>query len=188
MNNNEIIDKIIMFTDEAHGEQTRKYNTDRYIVHPVRVMEACRQYTERLSVLSAAIMHDIIEDTPLTKNDISIFLSSVMDEKNKTETVNMIIELTDVFVKKDFPHLNRSKRKKLEIERLQNISPEAQTIKYADIMDNAKEIVQDDVSFARRFLQECRDILIALKKGNPELRHKALSLVNTEILKLKNNK
>ena len=36
---NEILAAIRKFADEAHGEQKRKYTPERYIVHPVRVME-----------------------------------------------------------------------------------------------------------------------------------------------------
>ncbi len=185
MEDNEIINKIIEFTDQAHGEQTRKYNSDRYIVHPIRVMETCKQYTNRLDILAAAVMHDLLEDTSLTKDDILKFLHSLMDHGMKVRTVKMIVDLTDVYIKKDFPHLNRGQRKALELNRLQKISPEAQTIKYADILDNAKEIVQDDSSFARRYLQECRNILNGLKRGNFKLRKVATDLVNGELMKLK---
>lgn len=41
MNHSEIINKIIEFADKAHGDQTRKYTSDKYIVHPIRVMETC---------------------------------------------------------------------------------------------------------------------------------------------------
>ena len=50
---------IIAFTDKAHGAQSRKYTPDRYIVHPVRVMQLWRTYTNELPVLAAAILHDI---------------------------------------------------------------------------------------------------------------------------------
>lgn len=48
MNHSEIINKIIEFADKAHGDQTRKYTADKYIVHPIRVMETCKQYTDEL--------------------------------------------------------------------------------------------------------------------------------------------
>lgn len=183
----EIIDKIIEFTDHAHGDQTRKYNTDRYIVHPIRVMKLCADYTDKLPVLSAAILHDVIEDTPLTGDDISSFLSHYMDDEDQNETVKLVVELTDVYLKKNFPKMNRFTRKQLETKRLKEISADAQTIKYADIIDNAKEISQNDPSFAKRFLAECYDILIAMEKGNSELRQKAIDLVTGEIEKLRAN-
>lgn len=185
MEQSAIIEKIIEFADHAHADQTRKYNSDRYIVHPIRVMEICSQYTDDLPVLAAAILHDVIEDTPLTSDDISLFLKNYMKEEEQNLTVKMVVELTDVYVKKNFPKLNRFKRKKKEIKRMKIISSGAQTIKYADIMDNAKEISQNDPSFSERFLRECYDILIALKNGNPELRQRAFDLVTNELKKFK---
>jgi len=177
MTNLEILDKIIEFADHAHGDQMRKYTPDRYIVHPIRVMRTCSQYTDSLPVLAAAVLHDVLEDTPYTQNDLSVFLSNYMSEEEQSLTQQLVTELTDVYIKKDFPDLNRFQRKKKELNRLKEIRPEAQTIKYADIIDNATEISQSDPDFAGRYLQECYDITFALTKGNPELRTIALELI-----------
>lgn len=185
MDRSEIIDKIIEFADQAHEDQTRKYSPDRYIVHPIRVMKTCSEYTDSLPILAAAVLHDVLEDTPYTQDDISAFLESYMNEAERNLTISLVIELTDVYVKENFPKLNRFKRKKKEIKRLKNISPEAQTIKYADILDNAAEISQNDPMFAERYLKECLDILLALKDGNSQLRQKAIDLVTTEQKKIK---
>ncbi|MFP3834597.1 HD domain-containing protein [Chryseobacterium sp. SIMBA_028] len=181
MDRSEIIQKITEFADQAHGCQTRKYTSERYIVHPLRVMEICHSYTDKLSILAAAVLHDVIEDTPLSKDDISQFLGSVMNNNDRNLTVQLVVELTDVYTKKDFPTFNRYKRKKLELERLREISTQAQTIKYADIIDNSIEIPRHDPSFSKRYLGECRDILFALDKGNLELHRRALALVVEEL-------
>lgn len=177
MTNLEILDKIIEFADHAHGDQMRKYTPERYIVHPIKVMRTCSQYTDSLPVLAAAVLHDVVEDTPYTKNDLSTFLRNYMSEEDQNLTVQLVTELTDVYIKKQFPTLNRFKRKKKELDRLKEITPEAQTIKYADIIDNATEISQSDPDFAERYLQECYDIASALTKGNPELRAIALEII-----------
>ncbi|MGN6567929.1 MAG: hypothetical protein ACTHJ0_08255 [Flavipsychrobacter sp.] len=36
------LEEVIAFADKAHGSQMRKYTPERYIVHPIRVMELCR--------------------------------------------------------------------------------------------------------------------------------------------------
>ncbi len=179
MNHSEIINKIIEFADNAHGDQTRKYTPDKYIVHPIRVMETCKQYTEELPVLAAAILHDVLEDTATSEDHILHFLKYIMNENERNLTIKLVNELTDVYVKKDFPKLNRDTRKKMELERLRKISARAQTIKYADIIDNSKEIPQHDPSFAKRYLKECSDILLALDKGLPKLRKEAINQVVT---------
>ena len=184
MHHSEILNKIIEFTDQAHGTQTRKYTPDKYIVHPVRVMETCSQYTDLLPLLSAAIMHDVLEDTATSKNDILNFLKDLMNENDRNYIIQLVVELTDVYVKKDFPTLNRYTRKKMELERLRKISADAQTIKYADIIDNSREIPQHDPSFAGRYLKECCEILLALDKGHPQLREKAIETVSEELKKM----
>ncbi|WP_297333190.1 hypothetical protein [Flavobacterium sp.] len=39
MTKEEILHRIREYADDAHGSQMRKYTPERYIVHPVRVME-----------------------------------------------------------------------------------------------------------------------------------------------------
>lgn len=179
MDHSEIINKIIEFADKAHGDQTRKYTSNKYIVHPIRVMEICKQYTDELPVLAAAILHDVLEDTATSEDHILHFLKDIMNENDRYLTIKLVNELTDVYVKKDFPKLNRDTRKKMELERLRKISARAQTIKYADIIDNSKEIPQHDPSFAKRYLKECNDILLTLDRGLPKLRNEAINQVVT---------
>lgn len=181
----EILDKITDFGDRAHGEQLRKYVPDRYMVHPVRVMEQLKQYTSDITILAAALLHDVLEDTPVTEREISAFLSALMNPVEVDKTVQLVLDLTDVYVKQDFPKLNRRTRKAKEIERLITISPEAQTIKYADILDNTSEISDNDPSFANIYLSESLAILHKLDRGDAELRQKAIAAVSAGLDKLK---
>lgn len=58
------------FADKAHAGVTRK-SGEPYILHPIAV--ACLLAHMRLDAdtLSAALLHDVIEDTPITKEEIS---------------------------------------------------------------------------------------------------------------------
>lgn len=179
------LQKIITFTDQAHGQQTRKYTPDRYIVHPVRVMETCRKYTDDISVLAAALLHDVLEDTPVTTGEIRYFLSGLLNPQQVDKTTLMVEELTDVYVKKDYPGLNRRSRKSKELERLKKISPDSQTIKYADIMDNSVEIATQDTDFALVYLKESRTIMLNLTKGNEELYGETMKVIDEAINQLK---
>lgn len=179
--NEKILDKVKIFADEAHGEQMRKYSPERYIVHPIRVMEICKNYGGNLPVLVAALLHDVLEDTETKVNEIRDFLQILLSQVDARRTLKLIIELTDVYTKQDYPSWNRDKRKTMETKRLSKTSGAAQTIKYADIIDNCSEIVANDPDFANRYLKECRSILNAADKGNRDLRKKALELVNREL-------
>lgn len=170
----DILEKVKVFADQAHGEQLRKYVPDRYIVHPLRVMGICREYNAEVTMLSAALLHDVLEDTTATPADLKSFLTSVMPDSPAERTLQLVIELTDVYTKADYPHLNRRKRKVLEAERLALVSPAAQTIKYADILDNASDIIQHDKSFAMVYIREALQLLGYMKKGNADLYDRTL--------------
>lgn len=173
-----ILEKVKQFADEAHGDQMRRYSPDRYIVHPERVMKTVRNYNDDISVLSAALMHDVLEDTKTTKEEIKDFLLTVMSPEQTHRTLQFIEELTDVYTKSNYSHWNRRKRKIKESDRMGKTSPEAQTIKYADIIDNCPEIVREDPDFAKRYVSECIELVRKMKNGNPELRQIALETLN----------
>lgn len=180
-----VLDDIKQFADCAHGDQVRKYCADRYIVHPVRVMELCRTVTSEITILAAALLHDVLEDTKVTPDEMEAFLLKKMTPGEAEKTLGLVVELTDVFVKKNFPSMNRRERKQKEAERMALTSPGAQTIKYADIIDNSKEIVSNDLDFAQVFLKECRALLKKMNKGDKELYQQALDVVNGALAGLK---
>lgn len=176
-NMNEVLETIRDYADQAHDKQQRKYTPERYIVHPVRVMEICRQHTTTLPVLAAALLHDVLEDTPVTQGGLHQFLTTVMTKEDADKTIRLVTELTDVYTKAFYPRWNRRKRKMKEAERIQKTSGESQTVKYADIIDNCREIVQHDPDFARVFLWECKGLLQVMTEGDPQLYQKAKDTV-----------
>ena len=181
---NEVLKYIKEFSDRCHGEQVRKYTGERYIVHPVRVMEAVREFNDDIAVLAAALLHDVLEDTPVKAHEIESALLVVMDRDDAKRTLRFVTDLTDIFIKKDFPRLKRSLRKEKEVQRLSSVSPEAQTIKYADIIDNVTDIVKEDIDFARVYVREAKAMLTAMRDGHPELLKRAVALVDTCLLTL----
>ncbi len=176
-----ILEQIREFADKAHGNQMRKYSPDRYIVHPVRVMETCSKYTNHLPILAAALLHDVLEDTDTTVDDLHHFLEQLLNSEETVETLSLVVEMTDVFVKSEYPKWNRRKRKQRELERIVETSADAQTIKYADILDNSTEIAANDPDFALRYLSECLEILKSADTGNAALHRLAIDTVSREI-------
>ena len=180
----EILEKVEAFADKAHGNQMRRFAPDRYIVHPKRVMETCRNYTNDITVLAAALLHDVLEDTEVSREELLAFLKTVLPVEQAIKTVHLVVDLTDVYIKKDYPHLKRRARKSRELKRLEKTHPDSQTVKYADIIDNSPEITQEDPDFAIVYLRECAAILRKLDKGVPELHQKAVEVVDECINKL----
>lgn len=177
----DILNQVEQFAAKAHESQRRKFTDEPYIVHPVRVMKRCRKYTNDLPVLAAALLHDVLEDTSVTALQMKVFLSAIMDTASTERTLMLVDELTDRFVKADYPKLNRRTRKSKEAERLSKVSADAQTIKYADIIDNCTEFANADAGFVKTFLHECNALLKKMTKGNPEVYRKALQTVETQL-------
>lgn len=183
----EVLEKVKDFADKAHGEQKRKYSPERYIVHPERVMKHCQQHTSSLPVLAAALLHDVLEDTTVKQRELHQFLCSVMSKDDAVKTTQLVEELTDVYTKTKYPRLNRRKRKQKEANRIEKTSPESQTIKYADIIDNCKEITIHDPEFAGLFLCECKMLLKRIPNGNKELLQKAIETVENCLKQVRAN-
>jgi len=182
---NSVLEKIRDFAAMAHGDQQRKFAPEPYIAHPIRVMKTCSEYTSDYRVLAAALLHDVLEDTTVTAEQMQQFLNELAGMNDANMIVKMVVELTDVYLKKDFPAWNRRKRKQKEVNRLSRVSNDAQTIKYADVIDNSLTIVDAETDFAEKYLLECRSLLRQMKNGNTLLLYRSTTVVNDCLQKLK---
>lgn len=79
----------------------------------------------------------------------------------------LVIEVTDVSRPSDG---NRAARKAKDRDHLAKASPDAQTIKLADLISNTQSIVEHDPAFARVYLAEKEALLDVLTRGNAMLR------------------
>ncbi|HEY9397635.1 MAG TPA: bifunctional (p)ppGpp synthetase/guanosine-3',5'-bis(diphosphate) 3'-pyrophosphohydrolase [Burkholderiales bacterium] len=64
------IEEAYHFSDAAHQGQFRK-SGEPYISHPIAVAEILSQWQLDPQTLMAALLHDVVEDTQISKNDIS---------------------------------------------------------------------------------------------------------------------
>lgn len=165
--NVDITQNAFAFAMIKHFGQKRKYGGDDYIVHPIMVAGIVNSHGGDKHMVAAAFLHDVLEDTDATADQLVHYFGA--------DVANLVIELTDVFVKPE--HGNRKQRKELERARLSEISARAQTIKLADIIDNTNDIVEHDKDFAKVYLAEIAATLEVLNKGNPELLEHAKSQV-----------
>ena len=58
------------FATHAHGDQKRKYTLEPYIAHPAAVVELVRGVPHTEAMLCAAWLHDVVEDTPVTIDEV----------------------------------------------------------------------------------------------------------------------
>ena len=152
---------VLDFATAAHGDQLRKYTGDPYITHPVAVAEMVKDAGGDENMVNAALLHDVLEDTNVTHSELRAFLFQNFVAVDASDILNLVVELTDVFIKKDFPNLNRLTRKTLEASRLGNASDRAKQIKLMDIEHNSKSIMEHDPKFAKVFLKE-KEVLLEL--------------------------
>ncbi|GGB77490.1 HD domain-containing protein [Dyadobacter sediminis] len=161
---------LLEFVKECHGEQKRKYSMAPYWTHVYSVADIASFYVKDAGVVEIALCHDLFEDTFCNEKVLTARLREIGYGPSMTETIILgVTELTDVYVKEKYPELNRKERKHKEAIRLGQIGKLAQSVKYADLTDNATSIVAGDPGFARIYLREKIDILNQMRQGNINL-------------------
>jgi (p)ppGpp synthase/HD superfamily hydrolase len=142
------------FAFNAHKGQVRKYTGEPYIHHPQAVMTCLMDlYPEATAtMLRAALLHDVVEDTTATIDDV--------ERAFGTRVAELVDWLTDISKPEDG---NRRRRKAMDRKHTQNAPFEAQLIKCADLIDNTSSIVEHDPKFAKTYLAEKRLLLDVMR-------------------------
>ncbi|HEX2138457.1 MAG TPA: HD domain-containing protein [Woeseiaceae bacterium] len=130
------------FAAEKHRDQRRKgIEASPYINHPIEVAELISRVGEvdDLPTLIAAILHDTVEDTETTFEDIENAFGA--------DVCSLVAEMTD---DKSLP---KAERKRLQVEHSSQVSHRAKLIKIADKTCNVKDVANSpppDWSVKRR--------------------------------------
>ena len=162
-----LVEKALIYATIQHCYQDRKYEDDvPYIVHPIDVAINLSSLDFRPEVIAAAVLHDTVEDTPATYEEIfEIFGNTVS---------NFVKFLTD-----DSDGLgNRKVRKEHDRKRLASAPAEVQSIKVADLIDNSASIIKNDPDFARVYIKEKEVLLDSLDKAHPQLIKEARQIID----------
>lgn len=158
------LSSAISFATMAHKGQVRKYTNEPYIVHPLEVVDIIKSVDHTEEMLIAAVLHDVVEDTPFTSEDIHGRFGPVVGK--------LVDELTDISKPSDG---NRAVRKAKDRDHLAKASRAAQTIKVADLISNTTSIVEHDPKFAKVYLKEKADLLDVLVLADKKLLKKAIN-------------
>jgi guanosine-3',5'-bis(diphosphate) 3'-pyrophosphohydrolase len=131
----DILLKALEFSAEMHKKMRRK-GADRlpYINHPIEVASILANVGGvcNISILSAAILHDTIEDTETSPEEV--------ERAFGRKICSLVKEVTD---DKDLPKV---KRKRLQVKHAPLLSPAAKLIKIADKISNIKEVTDNPPS------------------------------------------
>ena len=65
-----LVDKAIIFAVKAHEGVPRRGRDFPYIVHPLEALTIVATMTSDPALLAAAVLHDVVEDTEVTVEDI----------------------------------------------------------------------------------------------------------------------
>lgn len=155
----EITTRAWRFAKDRHAGQQRRYTGEPYLNHLMMVASLVRQVGADDEVTAAALLHDVVEDTRTTNEEVRVYFGD--------RVADLVAELTDHFPSGTGG--NRRERKAKERDRLAAASADAQTIKVADLIDNTRSIMQHDPNFARVYLTEKSNLLDVLTKANPTL-------------------
>ena len=156
----ELEQRALHFATAAHGsiDQRRKYTGEPYIVHPIAVAELVRSVPHDEAMSASALLHDAVEDTPVTITEIEAEFGD--------EVAELVGWLTDVSRPQDG---NRRKRKHFDLLHTAKAPPPAKTIKLADLIDNTRTISRYDPSFWPVYRREKEALLHVLREGDPKL-------------------
>ena len=121
--------QAIAFAADKHRDQRRKdANASPYINHPIALANVLANEggVDDEAVLVAAILHDTIEDTDTTAEELRrLFGKRITD---------IVLEVTDDKA------LEKAERKRLQVEHAPHISRRAKLVKLADKICNLRDI------------------------------------------------
>ncbi len=66
----DVLDRAIIYATEKHAGMKRKGSQRPYILHPLEVAALTATMTDDHNVLAAAVLHDVVEDTPTSLDEI----------------------------------------------------------------------------------------------------------------------
>ena len=82
----ELVSEAIAFAVKAHDGMRRKKSDAPYILHPMEAAVIVGTMTDDQNLIAAAALHDVVEDTNITINEIEVRFGSRVRELVESET------------------------------------------------------------------------------------------------------
>jgi GTP diphosphokinase / guanosine-3',5'-bis(diphosphate) 3'-diphosphatase len=124
-----LIIRATAFAADKHRKERRKdAEATPYINHPIALANLLVNDAgiEDASVLAAALLHDTIEDTATTAEELTSAFGA--------EIAGIVLEVTDD------KKLQKAERKRLQVEHAPHLSPKAKLVKLADKICNLRDL------------------------------------------------
>jgi myo-inositol-1(or 4)-monophosphatase len=131
-----LMDRAIVFATRAHSGTYRKGTSIPYIVHPIEAAAIVSTMTDDPDMIAAAVLHDVVEDTDATVEEIRFFFNRRIAKLVEAESENK---------RKDLPPQETWMLRKMEtLEFLRNEADrEAKILALADKLSNMRAIHRD---------------------------------------------
>jgi (p)ppGpp synthase/HD superfamily hydrolase len=160
------IERAAAFAHHKHGAQKRKYTGEPYVTHTRAVAHKLWLFGFDEEVVAAGELHDTVEDTDTTLEEIA--------ERFSERTALFVHQVTDQSKPSDG---NRRIRKAIDRDHVARAGYEGQSIKLADLIDNTSSITTYDPNFAQTYMMEKALLLPLLTKGHPVLLAEAQAIL-----------
>ena len=176
-------EQLLHWVKGKHDGQLIKHTGQPYFDHLLAVAEMAAE-TAKLGY-ETGLCHDLLEDTDTTVSELldTLMRFGYTDAEARHITI-CVVELTSIFTAGSYPEIDKIHRKEKEAARLVNISPDAQTVKYCDLIYNIEWVLQYDQKHAERYLKKKQLLILGMLKGDKGLRKKALDIIYNAINRL----
>lgn len=128
------LDRALVFSASAHRNQARKGTDIPYIIHPVHVAMILLRHDFPEEVILAAVLHDVVEDTDKTVEDIAAHFG---------ENVARLVDAVSERKTHGGQKLPWRKRKEAQLERLEHADRDIAALKAADALHNLRSTLAD---------------------------------------------
>jgi myo-inositol-1(or 4)-monophosphatase len=131
-----LMDRAIIFATRAHSGTYRKGTKIPYIVHPIEAAAIVATITADPDMIAAAVLHDVVEDTDATVEEIRFFFN---------DRIARLVEAESENKRKDLPPQETWMIRKMEtLEFLRTKADrEAKILTLADKLSNMRAIHRD---------------------------------------------
>lgn len=122
-----IIENAAAIAVRAHRDQTRKNDDTPYAMHPISVALTLARHGFPDTVIAAALVHDVLEDTDFPAEEIREAIGDV--------AFSIVTSVTND------PDLPWEEQRMKYVETVRNASPEAKAVSAADKIANMKNLL-----------------------------------------------
>ena len=131
----DLLDRAIVFAVRAHAGTERRGKGFPYIVHPMEAMSIVATMTADQELLAAAALHDTVEDTDVTVEQIRAEFGD--------RVASLVAEESDAFVEGVPAEDSWHWRKQAAIDRMSRASRDAKMVALGDKLSNMRAIARD---------------------------------------------